>query len=86
MAHHPRVLQKGLVAGEDVQVGAADPHALDAQQHFAFAADGAFTLLGAQGAGGFTDYGQHGGSRGLGGCAGEPAERRRRAQEPWYFL
>ena len=64
MAHHAGVAQVGLVAGEDVQVGTAHAHALDAQQHLIGSALGQGAVMGTQGAGGFTNNGQHGDSFG----------------------
>ena len=59
MPHHAWVIQIGLVAREDVQVGAAYAHALHAQQYLAFCALWLGSVVGTQGAGGFANNGQH---------------------------
>ena len=58
--HDARVVQVGLVAGEDVQVGTANAHPLDAQQDLVGRTLGQGAVQGTQGAGGFANDGQHG--------------------------
>jgi hypothetical protein len=60
MPHHARIREIGLVAREDVQVGAADADALDTQHHLAGQPLGNGTLVGDQQAGGFAEDSQHG--------------------------
>ncbi len=60
MPHDARIRQIGLVAGEDVQVGAADAHAFHAQQHFARGTGRQRLLQGLEVLRGFADDGQHG--------------------------
>ena len=59
MAHDPRVFKVGLIAGEDMQVSATHPHALDPDQGFAGLAHGYRALDSRERTRLVTDHSQH---------------------------